>query len=119
MGRMYADAGADYLFSHCKGSGSVPLSFELVLERAADADVWLVKYNSEVDKTYSSLLAEYAGYAHFKPFKEKNIYICNTRNKRLFEDRTFHPERMLKELVALFHPQLLPGYELKYYERMR
>ena len=118
MGRMYADAGADYLFSHCKGSGSVPLSFELVLERAADADVWLVKYNSEVDKTYSSLLAEYAGYAHFKPFKEKNIYVCNTRNKRLFEDRTFHPERMLKELVALFHPQLLPGYELKYYERM-
>lgn len=118
MGRMYADAGADYLFSHCEGSGSVPLSFELVLERAADADVWLVKYNSEVDKTYSSLLAEYAGYAHFKPFKEKNIYICNTRNKRLFEDRTFHPERMLKELVALFHPQPLPGYELKYYERM-
>ena len=118
MGRMYADAGADYLFSHCSGSGSVPLSFELVLERAADADVWLVKYNSEVDKTYSSLLDEYEGYSHFRPFKEKNIFVCNTREKRLFEDRTFHPERMLKELVALFHPHLLPGYELRYYERM-
>jgi len=118
MGRMYADAGADYLFSHCSGSGSVPLSFELVLERAADADVWLVKYNSGVDKTYSSLLDEYEGYSHFRPFKEKNIFVCNTREKRLFEDRTFHPERMLKELVALFHPHLLPGYELRYYERM-
>ena len=118
MGRMYADAGADYLFSHCSGSGSVPLSFELVLERAADADVWLVKYNSEVDKTYSSLLDEYEGYSHFRPFTEKNIFVCNTREKRLFEDRTFHPERMLKELVALFHPHLLPGYELRYYERM-
>ena len=39
--------------------------------------------------------------------------------KRLFEDRSFHPERMLRELVALFHPELLPGYEMKYYERMR
>lgn len=119
MGRMYADAGADYLFSHCSGSGSLPLSLEFVLERAADADVWLVKYNSEVDKTYSSLLEEYAGYSHFRPFKEKNIYVCNTRYKRLFEDRSFHPERMLKELVALFHPELLPGYILKYYEKMR
>ena len=119
MGRMYADAGADYLFSHIEGNGSVPLAFETVLDKAAEADVWLIKYNSEVDKTYSSLLAEFEGYSHFRPFKENNIYACNTRNKRLFEDRSFHPERMLRELVALFHPELLPGYEMKYYERMR
>ena len=119
MGCMYADAGADYLFSHLEGNGSVPLAFEAVLDKAAEADVWLIKYNSEVDKTYSSLLAEFEGYSHFRPFKENNIYACNTRNKRLFEDRSFHPERMLRELVALFHPELLPGYEMKYYERMR
>ena len=119
MGRMYADAGADYLFSHLEGNGSVPLAFETVLDKAAEADVWLIKYNSEVDKTYSSLLAEFEGYSHFRPFKENNIYACNTRNKRLFEDRSFHPERMLRELVALFHPEQLPGYEMKYYERMR
>jgi iron complex transport system substrate-binding protein len=116
---MYADAGADYLFSYCAGSGSVPLSYEVVLDKAYDADVWLLKYNSEEYLTYTSLLSDFAGYSHFKPFKERNIYACNTRNKRLFEDRSFHPERMLRELVALFHPELLPGYEMKYYERMR
>lgn len=118
MGHMYSDAGADYIFSHIQGTGSVPLSFEAVLEEAADADVWLMKYNSPVERTYSSLLADFSGYSHFRPFKERNIYVCNTRNKRVFEESSFHPERLLKELVALFHPSLFPGYKLKYYEKM-
>lgn len=118
MGRMYADAGADYLFSYCKGCGSVPLSFETVLEKAADADIWLMKYNSAADKSYSSLLDEYSGYALLKPFVERNIFACNTAGKRLFEESAFHPERLLKELVAIFHPELLPGYKMRYYERM-
>ena len=119
MGRMYADAGADYIFSYCEGSGSVPLSYETVLDKAADADIWLLKYNSEVDKSLSSLLAEFEGYSHFRPFKEKNVFACNAKHKRLFEDRAFHPEKMLKELVALFHPNLLSDYKLRYYEKMR
>ena len=118
MGRMYADAGADYLFSYNKGSGSVPLAYEVVLDKAIDADVWLMKYNSETDRTYRSLLAEFGGYSHFKPFKECNIYACNTYYKRLFEETSFHPEILLRELVAIFHPELLPGYTLHYYEKM-
>ena len=119
MGRMYADAGADYLFSYCAGSGSVPLSYEVVLDKAYDADVWLLKYNSEVDMTYTSLLSDFAGYSHFKPFKERNIYACNTHYRHLFEETAFHPERLLKELVAILHPELLSDYTLQYYEKMR
>ena len=119
MGRLYTDAGACYLFSSYGGSGSVPLSFEKVLSLASDADIWLFKYNSPVDATYRSLLSEYAGYAYFKPFKERNIYACNTHRRNIFEQVSFHPERLLKELVALFNPTLLPGYELVYYEKLR
>ena len=119
MGRMYADAGADYLFSSCNGSGSVPLSYEVVLDKAADADVWLLKYNSDVDRTRESLLADFAGYSYFRPFKKQSMYACNTRYRHLFEETAFHPERLLRELVAILHPELLPGYTLKYYEKMR
>ena len=119
MGRMYADAGADYLFSSCKGCGSVPLSYEVVLDKAADADVWLLKYNSDVDRTRESLLADFAGYSYFRPFKKQGIYACNTRYRHLFEETAFHPERLLRELVAILHPELSPGYTLKYYEKMR
>ena len=119
MGQMYADAGADYLFAACTGSGSVPLSYEVVLDKAADADLWLLKYNSDVDRTLESLLADFAGYSHFKPFRHRNIYACNTHHRHLFEETAFHPERLLKELVAIFHPRLLTGYTLQYYEKMR
>lgn len=118
MGRMYADAGANYIFSSCKGSGSVPLSYEVVLDKAADADVWLLKYNSPTDKTYASLLSDFAGYSHFAPYKERNIYACNTHRKHLFEETAFHPERLLRELISIFHPELLPGYTIRYYEKM-
>jgi iron complex transport system substrate-binding protein len=119
MGGMYSDAGADYIFASNPTNGSVPLSYEVVLDKASDADVWLVKYNSPVDLTRSSLLADFKGYAHFKPFKEGEIYACNTAKKRIFESTSFHPEKLLRELVYIFHPELLPGYVPVYYEKMR
>lgn len=119
MGQMYNAAGADYLFSEYDVNGSVPLSVEVVLDKAADADIWLLKYNSVFDKKYPDLLAEYDGYAHFKPFRNRNIYACNTHRNNIFEETAFHPEKLLRELVALFHPILLPEYKTLYYEKMR
>lgn len=118
-GVLYRDAGADYIFSYLEGSGSVPLAFETVLDKAVDADIWLFKYNSPMDKDATALLSEYSGYAHFKPFKVGNMFACNTAYKRLFEETAFHPERLLRELVVLFHRNLLPEYEPVYYERVQ
>ena len=118
MGRMYADAGADYLFAYNKGGGSVPLSYETVLDKAAESDIWLFKYNSGQEKTCASLLTEYRGYAYFKPFREQRIYACNSFHKRLFEETAFHPEILLKELIAIFHPDAVPDYTLRYYEKI-
>ena len=119
MGQLYKDAGADYLFSSYKGSGSVPLSYEVVLDKAADADIWLIKYNSPTDKSKSSLLDEFAGYGTFKPLKDGCIFGCNTHRNNIFENTSFHPERLLKELVAIFHPDLMTDYETEYYEKLR
>lgn len=119
MGRMYDDAGADYIFSDYKVSGSVPLSLEVVLEKAAGADIWLLKYNSPTDWTVASLLKDFPGYMNFKPMREGRVYACNTDRNNLFESTSFHPERLLKELVVLFHPELGIDYEARYYEKMR
>ena len=118
MGRMYSDAGAEYLFAGYAGRGSVPLSLETVLGKAADADIWLIKYNSTVDNSLTGLLAESPVYAQFAPFKSGNIYACDTHRKRIFEATVFHPEILLKELIAIFHPHLLPDYQLDYYEKI-
>ena len=117
-GKLYADAGADYVFASYPNAGGVPLSFETVFDKAQDADVWLMKYNHPSDKTYKSLQEDYAPYANFKAFKEKNIYHCNTSHKKYYEDFPFHPDRVLKDLIKIFHPSLLPEYELKYFSKL-
>lgn len=118
MGVMYNAAGADYFLSSNRSSGSVPLSFEYVLANASDADIWLIKYNRDSDITLASLKADFYGYSHLKPFVTGEVYGCNTHRKNVFEQTSFHPERLLKELIALFHPGLLPGYKTLYYEKL-
>ena len=117
-GKLYADAGANYVFASYPNAGGVPLSFETVFDKAQDADVWLMKYNHPTDKTYQSLQEDYAPYANFKAFKDKNIYYCNTAYRPYYEDFPFHPDRVLKDLIKIFHPSLLPEYELKYFSKL-
>ncbi len=116
--RIYADAGANYVFAADEHSGSVPLSFETVFDKGQNADFWLIKYNQAIDKTYKELEQDYAPYTGFRAFKERNIYGCNTGKVDFYEDSPFHPDRLLKDLIKIFHPTLLEGYELKYFTKL-
>ena len=114
-GKLYMDAGGEYLFSHYPNSGAVPLSFETVFDKAQDADVWLMKYNHPTDKTLTTLREDYAPYTNFKAYKDKQVYGCNTAYQKYYEDFPFHPDKVLKDLIKIFHPSLLPEYELNYF----
>ena len=70
------------------------------------------------DKTYKELEQDYAPYTGFRAFKERNIYGCNTGKVDFYEDSPFHPDRLLKDLIKIFHPTLLEGYELKYFTKL-
>ena len=117
-GKLYNDAGGDYLFDHYPNSGAVPLSFETVFDKAQDADVWLMKYNQPTDKTLSGIRNDYSPYAQFKAFKDGQVYGCNTNYAAYYEDFPFHPDLVLKDLIKIFHPSLLPEYELKYFSKL-
>lgn len=118
MGRLYQDAGADYVFAYLSNSGSVPLAFETVFDRGGNADIWLIKYNQPQDKTYSELERDYAPYARFKAFQDRKVYGCNTNHVPFYEESPFHPELLLKDLIKIFHPDLLPDYDLKYFSNL-
>ena len=116
VGKLYNDAGGDYQFNYLSQSGSVPLSFEAVFEKAQHADFWFIKYNQPIDKTYRELKKDFALNARFKAFEKKQIYGCNTHYANYYEDLPFHPDRVLKDLVKILHPTLFPEYELKYFK---
>lgn len=117
-GRMYQDAGADYLFNDYQKSSAAALTFESVFERAQDADIWLIKYNLAQDLSYQQLKKDYAPYANFKAWKEKNIYGCNTRYIPYYEETPFQPQLLLEDLIRIFHPDLLPEAPLKYFKKL-
>ena len=116
MAQLYNDAGADYIFSYLPGSGGTPLSFETVFDKAIHAGFWLFHYDRDIEMTYQALAAEYALYANFDSFKNRHIYGCNTQSSLFFEETPMHPDYLLQELTAIFHPELLPGrYRFRYF----
>lgn len=119
MGMMFRDAGANYLFSNRQGRGSVALPFETVLDEAHDADIWLLKFNSQQPLTYRQLASDYQPYTRFRAFRERHIFACDLANNHFYEETPFHPDRLLRDLIILCHPEVLPGQQTRYYKPLK
>lgn len=118
MASMIRDAGGISPWSDIKGTGSAPLGFEKVAERCIDADIWLLRtFGFSPDANW--LVAQNTRYAAFKAVKNNNVYGCDSSVKPIFNDLAFHPERILADYVAIFHPDVMPEYELKYFTKSK
>jgi ABC-type Fe3+-hydroxamate transport system, periplasmic component len=113
IAQMHADAGAEYVFADVPGTNSKPLTFEKVLDRAAAADFWLFKYDGDYSR--DRLKDEYPPYASFDAFGRGTIYGCNTLTTSYYDDITLHPDLVLEDFIAIYHPGLLPGHSQRYY----
>ncbi|MDR1644890.1 MAG: ABC transporter substrate-binding protein [Tannerellaceae bacterium] len=119
VAHLFRDAGAAYVFDYIPGQGSTPLSFETVLDRAIHADIWLIKYNQTNDLTCAGLRTEYAPYENFDAFKNRRIYACHTGRTPYYEESPIHPDYLLRDLIHIFHPELLPDYSPRYYHAIK
>lgn len=117
MALLLSDANGHYAFADDSHSGSLALSPEQVLDRAGDADVWLFMYNNSNDFSKSALINEYGGYANIKAYRNGNVFGCNCLIKPYFEEMSFHPDFVLRDLVQVIHPELKTG-ELRYYKKI-
>lgn len=106
IGLMISDAAARYVFADNKKSGSTPLSFETVFDKAQDSDIWLLKNSTASNLTYDLLESDFKSYSSFKPFKEKNIWVCDVYKVPYFELTSLHPELLLGEFISIFHPEM-------------
>lgn len=119
MANMIKDAGGSYIWADESSTGSVPMSFEKVLNKGEKAQFWLMKYNSPQDLTYAGLKNEYKLYEHFAAFKNQNIYECNTKKHPYYEDLPIHPDWVLKDFASIFHPDLFADHQARYYHKMQ
>lgn len=124
-GRNYAaklikDAGADYLWKADSTKGFLQISFESVFEKGHAADLWIgVASFSTLDE----LKAADERYTKFNPYQIKQVYSYNARTgakggSEFLELGYLRPDIILKDLVKIAHPNLLPGYNLYFHKRL-
>lgn len=106
------DANADYLWSDTKGTGSLSLSFESVLEKGQAAEFWV---SPAQFKDYEEMSVANIHYSEFEAFKNKNIHTFSattgpTGGLLYYELGPQRPDIILKDLVNIFHPELLPDH---------
>ena len=119
IGQLYADAGAQTAFPEYTQSGSVPLSVEQVYATAHDADIWLMRYDSDTSMTLADLGAEADIYHRFDAFKKGYVWGCNTRTSRFYERSPFHPDRMLSDIIQIAHPEVQLREPMYFYEKLK
>ena len=115
------DANVDYLWSETTGNGSLALSFEAVLDKAKDADLWL---SPSYYSSFEQLEKSNSLYTNFKAFKSKTIYtFSNTTGETggvlYYELGTARPDLVLKDLIKICHPELLGDYTPYFFEKLK
>ena len=118
IGSLLHDAGAHYAFANDTQAGSLALPFETVLDRAGSSDVWLFKYNDH-PATLQELSDEYVGYRQFKAFQTQNVFACDCTRRPYFEEVSFHPDRLLSDIIQIVHPDIASFAPMYYYERLK
>ncbi len=116
----YKDANLDYIFKNTKGQGSLSMNIEKVFDQAQHTDIWLSP------SFYSSmkLLGEAnAIFKEFDAYKKQQVYTtANTRGSTggllYFELATTRPDYVLKDLIKIGHPDLLPNYTMQFYKKL-
>lgn len=118
IGQMIADAGGRYPWADDEHSGSLSLPFETVLEEAFDTEVWMFRYDSDKPMSRERFLAQKDGYDQFRAFQSGELYGCNVRTSRFYEESPFRPDRLLNDFIQILHPEMKGLGPLRYYKKI-
>ena len=103
--------------------GSIPLDFEAVFDVGADADYWINPDNA-FWFTAEDVIASDERYGDFAAVGEGTLYNNNAivneaGGNAFYESGAANPHVVLRDLVKIFHPELLPEHELVYYQQVQ
>lgn len=120
IGRLIEDAGGHYIYSDMTRAHSVPLSVESVFRQAEEADIWI---NPGTADRLSDILARDQRMASLPPFREGSVWnnrrrITGDDGNDYWESAVVRPDLLLRDLVSIIHPELLPGYVQYYYRKL-
>ena len=118
--QLIADANSEYLWAKTSGTGSLSLSFESVLVTAQNANYWIgpAQYTS-----LAQMKADSENYTLFEAYKKQNVFSFSTKKGAtggviFYELAPNRPDLVLKDIVKMLHPTLLPHHSFEFFERL-
>ena len=119
LAQIFRDAGAEYIINDEETAGE-NLEFEKMYALAAKADYWRILNSFPGDFSYDALKASEPRNELFQAFKEKKVIYCNMKKQAYYEISPVQPDVLLKDFVAIFHPELVePDYQATYYKLLK
>ncbi len=107
------DANASYLWGESPETGSLSLSVESVLEKAEKADFWI---SPSQFTAYDQMKEANRHYERFEAFKSGRIFTYarsagETGGLLYYEMGPGRPDVILRDLIHIFHPGMLPDHK--------
>jgi iron complex transport system substrate-binding protein len=118
LAKLVDDAGGTYIWDDNESRESTPYDIESMFVLASKANVWL---NTGSVNRKSDILKSDSRFEKFKPFDESVIFNNNNRTNiyggnDYWESGLVEPHIVLKDMIKMFHPDLLKDHSLVYYK---
>ena len=119
VGQLIRDAGGKLLLAEEGSTASRGLSFEVVYDGGLEADIWLVETFGV--SSGADLLALDSRFGDFAAYQNGNMWNNNrdenaNGGNNYYEWGVTNPHLVLADLLAIFHPDLLPEHEFAFYQ---
>lgn len=120
MALFLKEAQSNYLWANTTGTGSLTLPFETILEKAQKAEFWIAPGDFSSLKEMNNSNPHYA---KFDAFKNKKVYSYALHKGAkggilFFEWSSTRPDWVLKDFIAIFHPELVPHHKPYFFEKL-
>ena len=122
MANTLADAKANYLWSNSQSFAALRLNFEIVIEKAINADFWLCSSTTKW-KTIGDVEKTDNRFKFFDAYKKGKVFVNDKMVNKLggnaiFELGMISPELILQDLIKIFHPHLLTEQPFTFYNQL-
>lgn len=117
---LFRDAGYHYLWDDDPSNGFLKFSFETIYAKGKEANYWIGVGSFE---SLQEMRSSESRYSLFNAFKDSNVYTYDARKgatggSEYLELGYSRPDIILKDLIKIAHPDLLPSYELYFYKKL-
>ena len=114
-------AQANYLWQNSIGTGSLALPFETILDQAQKADFWIAPGDFS---SLQEMSIQNPHYQQFAAFQNKKVYSYAKKRGATggivyFELAATRPDLVLKDLIKIIHPELMPNHTLFFFESLK